>query len=165
MNLATSRTLAAIGAVLAALTLAGGFARGAWFGTVHAYDAAEAGAPAAIAAPRDPQAALAALGAHRHWGEYRPPATAERAPAAEPGVAGNAIARDFLLVGIRGDGPRRQALLLPRGDAAAAGDAMIRLRAGDALIDGVRVEAVGNASVRLRAGDTTLTLHLYGNSP
>ncbi|MCG3170808.1 MAG: hypothetical protein CALGDGBN_02379 [Pseudomonadales bacterium] len=42
---------------------------------------------------------------------------------------------------------------------------MIRLRAGDALIDGVRVEAVGNASVRLRAGDTTLTLHLYGNSP
>lgn len=75
MNLATSRTLAAIGAVLAALTLAGGFARGAWFGTVHAYDAAEAGAPAAIAAPRDPQAALAALGAHRHWGEYRPPPT------------------------------------------------------------------------------------------
>lgn len=167
MSLTTPRTLAAIGAGLAALALAGGFARGVWFGTVHAYDAAEAGVTAVIAAPRDPQTALAALGMHRHWGEYRPPAAAERAPApaAEPGVAGNAIARDFVLVGIRGHGPRRQALLLPRGEAVAAGDAMIRLRAGDTLVDGVRVEAVANASVRLRTGDTTLTLHLYGNPP
>lgn len=165
MSLATPRTLVAIGAALAALALTGGFARGAWFGTVHARGAADAAAPAAAAAPRDLQAALAALGANRHWGEYRPPVAAENAPTPEPGVTGNAIVRDFVLVGIRANGPRRQALLLPRGEAATAGDAMIRLHAGDTLVDGVRVEAVASASVRLRMGDGTLTLHLYEKPP
>jgi hypothetical protein len=48
---------------------------------------------------------------------------------------------------------------------SAGGDDIIRLRAGDTLVEGVTATAVGNASVSFRSGDSSITLDLYENSP
>jgi len=48
---------------------------------------------------------------------------------------------------------------------SGGGDDIIRLRAGDTLIEGVTVTEIGPGSVSFRAGDDTLTLNLYGDSP
>jgi hypothetical protein len=172
----TPRRLAALAAALALLALAGGFAWGTFAGGQSPQREESAAAQPAQPAPRDPLAPLAVLGARDHWGSYRPPAAGDAAATAaapRPAPGSNAIERDFVLVGIEGRPPRQQALRLPRGSATVPGSAMtsgegddiIRLRAGDTLIEGVTVTEVGAASVSFRAGDGTATLNLYGNTP
>lgn len=128
--------------------------------------AAQAAAAATTAAPREAAPALQALGAHGHWGAYRPQEGEAQAaaPATRPAPDLEGIARDFRLVGIERRGGTPLALLLP-ADAADGSTEVIRLRTGEALAEGISVSAIGTDSVRFSTTGGDSTLYLYGPLP
>jgi hypothetical protein len=109
---------------------------------------------------REVATALRTLDAHGHWGRYNAPeASATATPKqAVPDLEG--IARDYRLVGIEHGARGPTALLLPTAGAENSAQA-IRLRAGEALAEGVTLSEIGSDSVGFSTSAGTSTLQLY----
>lgn len=144
----------------ALLSLAGGFGAGLLGQGSGPRAGSETPAGAAGHGTREVATALRTLAAHGHWGRYNAPeASATAAPKlAVPDLEG--IARDYRLVGIEHGARGPTALLLPTAGAEGSVQA-IRLRAGEALAEGITLSEIGSDSAGFSTSAGTSTLQLY----
>lgn len=124
----------------------------------------------ATTVPRpDAAVTLRTLGNYNHWGRYRAPeaSVSKAAPTRQVanGAGAQAVARNYRLVGIEGSGSTRSALLLPLTASRSGVAELLRLRAGDSVIDGVTVSSIAADAISVQTTSGSATLYLYGNPP
>lgn len=146
--------------VAALLSLAGGFGAGLLGQGSGPRAGSETPAGAVSNRTREVATALRTLDAHGHWGRYSAPETSATA-APKPAVPDlEGIARDYRLVGIEHGASGTTVLLLPTAGAEGSAQA-IRLRAGEALAEGITLSKIGSDSAGFSTSAGTSTLQLY----
>ncbi len=156
---------AALGCAL--LSLGAGTLMGAWGATRGEPGVPDASATVSAAPRPDAAVTLRTLGNYNHWGRYRAPAASvsKAAPTRQvsSGAGAQAVARSYRLVGIEGSGSRRSALLLPLAASRSGVADLLRLRAGDSVVDGVTVSSIAADAISVQTASGSATLYLYGN--
>ncbi len=146
--------------VAALLSLASGFGAGLLGQGSGPRAGSATPAGAAGQGAREVAITLRALGAHGHWGRYSATEASATAEPKQPVPDLEGIARDYRLVGIEHGARGPTALLLPTAGAEDSAQA-IRLRAGEALAEGITLSEIGSDSVGFSTSAGTSTLQLY----